>query len=229
VAKADPAHTVAVVGATLIDGRGGAPVRDSVVVVRGDRIVAAGPRSAVRVPDGADVVDAAGLTLLPGLVDAHFHLDGRDDRPGVFLRHGVTAVRDPGAWIKDYDRARQAAKDPGGRPIPRLFLAGPHLDCAPAAHPKDAVIVTTPDEVRAAVNRNIDDGAVVIPAELTEETIRRALAKASKEHRLSDALEAGSSEELTVAIDSHDPGDTVTVEVVRGGSSTELTATLDKA
>jgi S1-C subfamily serine protease len=44
-----------------------------------------------------------------------------------------------------------------------------------------------------------------------------------------DGEPVGSSEELTVAIDSHDPGDSVTVEVVRGGSSTELTATLDKA
>ena len=39
----------------------------------------------------------------------------------------------------------------------------------------------------------------------------------------------GSSEELTVAVDAHDPGDTITIEVVRGGSSTELKATLDKA
>ena len=39
----------------------------------------------------------------------------------------------------------------------------------------------------------------------------------------------GSSEELTVAVDAHDPGDTITVEVVRGGSSTELKATLDSA
>ena len=44
-----------------------------------------------------------------------------------------------------------------------------------------------------------------------------------------DGEPVGSSEELTVAIDSHDPGDKVTVEVVRGGSSTELTATLDEA
>ena len=44
-----------------------------------------------------------------------------------------------------------------------------------------------------------------------------------------DGKPVGSSEELTVAVDAHDPGDTITVEVVRGGSSTELTATLDKA
>src|ERR1051325_1822194 len=60
VAAADPAHTVAIVGATLIDGRGGAPVRDSVVVVRGDKIVAAGARTSVRAHAGAQTFDARG-------------------------------------------------------------------------------------------------------------------------------------------------------------------------
>src|SRR4051794_22315346 len=76
VAAADPSHTIAIVGATLIDGRGGSPVKDSVVVVRGERIVAAGSRSSVRVPAGAEVFEARGMTLLPGLIDAHFHIDG---------------------------------------------------------------------------------------------------------------------------------------------------------
>src|SRR3954468_850446 len=71
VAAADPNHTIAVVGATLIDGRGGSPIKDSVVVVRGERIVAAGARPSVRVPAGAEAFDARGMTLLPGLIDAH--------------------------------------------------------------------------------------------------------------------------------------------------------------
>src|SRR4051794_26411707 len=57
-----PADRVpAIVGAVLVDGTGGPAVPDSAVIVRGDRIVAAGPRAAVAVPAGADVVDAAGL------------------------------------------------------------------------------------------------------------------------------------------------------------------------
>lgn len=163
-AEPDPpeVNLTAIVGATLVDGTGGPPVPDSAVVIRDGRIFRVGPKANTNIPAESKVIDAARMTILPGLIDAHFHLDGRDDRPGVFLRHGVTAVRDPGAWIRDYDNVRQSAKAPGGRPIPRLFLAGPHLDCSPPAHPKDAVLVTTPDEVRAAVNRNIDDGAVII-------------------------------------------------------------------
>src|SRR5262249_39657452 len=108
---------IAIVGANLIDGRGGAVVTDSVVVIRGDRIVAVGGRSSVKVPAGTDVIDAKGLTLLPGLIDAHFHIDGDDPLPALFLSHGVTSLRDPGQWIEAYDAARKASA-----PVPRLFL-----------------------------------------------------------------------------------------------------------
>ncbi len=64
----------AIVGATLIDGRGGTPVQDSVVVIRDNKIVAVGVRSDVEIPEEADLVDATGLTLLPGLIDSHFHI-----------------------------------------------------------------------------------------------------------------------------------------------------------
>src|SRR5439155_18334549 len=135
-------------GATLMDGRGGVPVMDAVVVVRGERIIAAGARASVRVPEGADIIDAQGLTLLPGLIDAHFHLDGDNGLPALYLSHGVTSVRDPGAWIEAYEAVRKTSA-----PIPRLFLAGPHLDSPPPAYPKDAFIVRDPEEARIAVGR----------------------------------------------------------------------------
>src|SRR5262245_65605891 len=66
---------MAIVGARLIDGTGGAPIDDSVVVLDGNRIRAAGPRARVRVPREATVVDAKGQVLMPGLVDAHCHIN----------------------------------------------------------------------------------------------------------------------------------------------------------
>jgi cytosine/adenosine deaminase-related metal-dependent hydrolase len=60
-------------GATLIDGTGSAPIPNSVVLVRGDRIVAAGPAADVPVPADATVVDTAGHWIIPGLIDAHVH------------------------------------------------------------------------------------------------------------------------------------------------------------
>ena len=154
VAAADPGHTVAIVGATLIDGRGGAPVRDSAVVISGDRITAAGSRASVRVPAGAEVFEARGMTLLPGLIDAHFHIDGDDPLPALYLSHGVTSLRDPGQWIEAYDAARAAAAS-----VPRLFLTGPHFDSPPAAYPADSYIVRDADEVRAGVARFASQGS----------------------------------------------------------------------
>src|ERR1051325_8081216 len=156
---AQPAATsvIAIVGATLIDGTGGPVVSDSVVVVRGERIVAVGKRDAVKVPPGAEVFDAKGLTLVPGLMDSHFHIDGDDPLPALYLSHGVTSVRDPGQWIEAYDVARHASA-----PVPRLFLCGPHLDSPPPAYPTDSFIVRDPEETRLAVNRFVDDGASAI-------------------------------------------------------------------
>ncbi|WP_437501541.1 amidohydrolase family protein [Sorangium sp. So ce1099] len=135
IARPDAAHVVAIVGATLVDGRGGPPVRDAVVVVRGDRVVAAGARGATDVPAGAEVVPGAGLSVLPGLIDAHFPPDGDDGLPGLFLRRGVTSLRAPGPWVEAYD----AARTPG--PVPRLFLAGPLLEGPARARPERAVLV----------------------------------------------------------------------------------------
>src|SRR5215468_8996531 len=157
VARTEGGKPIAIIGATLIDGRGGAPVTDSVVVIRDDRIVTAGKRNSTPLPKDAELIDASGLALLPGFIDSHFHIDGDDALPALYLTHGVTSVRDPGQWIEAYDTAR---KSPA--PIPRLFLAGPHLDSPPPAYPADSFIVRDADEARNAVNRFIDQGASVI-------------------------------------------------------------------
>jgi imidazolonepropionase-like amidohydrolase len=150
-------HLVAIVGATLIDGMGGPTVPDAVVLVRGGRIISVGRRDLVKIPAGAEIFDANGLTLLPGLIDSHFHIDGDDGLPSRYLTHGVTSLRDPGQWIEAYDNARKRSD-----PVPRLFLCGPHLDSPPPAYPKDSYIVRDAEETRLAVNRFADDGASAI-------------------------------------------------------------------
>ncbi|HEV2836830.1 MAG TPA: amidohydrolase family protein, partial [Pyrinomonadaceae bacterium] len=157
VAQPAARSVIAIVGASLIDGRGGPVVPDSVVVVRGERIVAVGKQGEVKIPSGAEVIDARGLTLLPGLIDAHFHIDGDDPLPALYLSHGVTSLRDPGQWIEAYDAARRASA-----PVPRLFLCGPHLDSPPPAYPADSFIVRDAEETRLAVNRFVDSGASAI-------------------------------------------------------------------
>ncbi len=157
VAQPPAAATIAIVGATLIDGRGGPVIDDSLVIVQGGRITEVGNRLSGKIPANAEVVDARGLTLLPGLIDSHFHIDGDDPLPALYLSHGVTSVRDPGQWTEAYDAARKAPA-----PVPRLFLCGPHLDSPPPAYPTDSYIVRDADETRLAVNRFVDDGASAI-------------------------------------------------------------------
>ena len=60
--------TIVILGATLIDGSGRAPIRNSAVVIKGDSIVAVGRRGQVKVPSDARVIDARGLVLAPGFV-----------------------------------------------------------------------------------------------------------------------------------------------------------------
>lgn len=150
-------HVVAIVGATLIDGRGGPAIPDAAVIIRGEQIAAVGKRASISIPSGAEVFDAKGLTLLPGLIDSHFHIDGDDSLPALYLSHGITSLRDPGQWIEAYDGARKLSA-----PVPRLFLCGPHLDTAPPAYPADSFIVRDAEETRLAVNRFADDGASAI-------------------------------------------------------------------
>ena len=123
---AEPAD-VAIVGAQLIDGMGGDPVADSVLLIRGDRVVAAGTRADTGVPAGAEIVDGAGKTVIPGLVDMHVHYFG--DRAAIErqfrtqLYFGVTTARSIGA--DDADNVALMLEAHAGRPdAPRVFTAG---------------------------------------------------------------------------------------------------------
>lgn len=67
--------TLAIVGGMLIDGHEGPPVPHAVVLVDGNTIIAVGTTDTLKVPAGAKVLDASGMTVMPGLIDAHVHLD----------------------------------------------------------------------------------------------------------------------------------------------------------
>lgn len=148
---------IAIVHATIIDGNGGNPVLDGTVIIKGGKIEQVGITKIVPVPKDAEIVDAKGMSLLPGFIDSHFHLDGVKDLTAMFLQHGITSLRDPGAWIEAYNEERQS-----GKMIPRLFLCGPHLDMYPPAYSDDSYVVRDSLEAVTAVNRQIDDGATAI-------------------------------------------------------------------
>jgi imidazolonepropionase-like amidohydrolase len=148
-----PPPPKALVGATLVDGTGAAPVRDAVVVIREGKIDCAGSRAACPVPSGVDRVDLAGLWITPGLVDAHVHFsqtgwaDGRPDSLDLRDRHpyekavadlaahperfgrtylcsGVTSVFDVGGYAWTLGLPAWAEPD---SEVPRVAAAGPLL------------------------------------------------------------------------------------------------------
>ncbi len=125
VATKDPEPVTAFIGATLIDGTGAKPLRDSVVVVQGHRISAAGPKSSVPVPAGARTVDLTGKWILPGLIDMHAHLD-EDLSPSAFPLFGVTSVRDVGSRLVTIQKLRAMAAS--GEPMPRIYWMGRNID-----------------------------------------------------------------------------------------------------
>lgn len=143
----------AIVGATLVDGTGAAPVEDAVVVVGDGRILCAGARADCSVPADAETIDAAGGWLTPGLIDAHVHFsqtgwfDGRPDAvdfrdqypyPDViadleahpqrffnaYLCSGVTSVFDVGGYPWTWALRRRFQDD---HEAPRIAAAGPLL------------------------------------------------------------------------------------------------------
>jgi len=154
VSKPVVSGPLAVVGARLIDGNGGAPIEDSVIVIDNGRIVAAGARAKVTVPKGATTIDARGKTVIPGLWDMHAHYANIDWSP-VYLAAGVTTARDMGGEDESLLAIREGVAS--GRTIgPRLLVAG----WVDGGDPEGlgSVRVDTAEQARAAVKRYHDAG-----------------------------------------------------------------------
>jgi len=124
---------LAVVHARLWDGTGADVIPDATLVVRDGRITAVGPSADVPVPEGLDVLDAHGRTLLPGLVDNHYHFWSPWQGPPLLAR-GVTAVRDPGAPVSTSLSYKQAI-ELGIVAGPHIYTAGPLIDGVGGYHP----------------------------------------------------------------------------------------------
>ena len=148
---------IALVGATLIDGNGGEPLQNASIIIRGDKIEVVGKAGEINIPKEAETVDLKDLTLLPGLIDAHYHNENSLEMAVLYLSHGITSVRDPGAWMENYNPVRAS-----GKPLPRLFLTGPHLNTYPPAYPADCILVKDAEESRLAVHKLAAKGATAI-------------------------------------------------------------------
>ena len=142
----------------IIDGSGAAPIEHGRIIIDGDRIVRAGPAATTAAPAGAETVDLAGRTVIPGLIDSHFHIEKDPKLALRQLAHGVTAFRDPGQWDEAFDELRRMmAAD--GIPGPRIFTTGPHIDGEGPAYPADSVVARDAEEARRHAEESVKRGA----------------------------------------------------------------------
>jgi hypothetical protein len=153
LAHRPPAAGLAITHANVFDAEKKRLVADRTVIVVGDRITAIGDAKTA-IPDGAQVIDAHGRTLLPGLWDMHVHLVEGDGL--VQLAFGITTVRDLGNDIDDLT-ARVKRFDDGTEVGPRVVRAG-LIDGRGALAAPAGVLVSDEDEAKAAVAKYADLG-----------------------------------------------------------------------
>jgi cytosine/adenosine deaminase-related metal-dependent hydrolase len=143
-----PAGPVAIVNANLFDTETGKSAPGTTVVFEGNRIKAVGKDGQVKIPAGAERIDARGRALLPGLADMHVHMS--DGQGMQHLAAGVTTVRDL-ANDQDALLAMKRRIDAGEEVGPRIFMSGIIDGPGPFAGPTK-VLVDTEQKAREAVD-----------------------------------------------------------------------------
>jgi imidazolonepropionase-like amidohydrolase len=210
----------ALVGGTLIDGYGGKPLRNSVVLIEGERIKAVGQVGTLVVPADAEVISTEGMSVLPGLWDMHVHLmiNGHADYahwdktyPPQFeslimpasakqlLLAGVTSARDLGAPLAASINVRDAIRA-GKIPGPTLYVSGPFLQHEP--YPGTELFrwgVSGADDARAKVRKLAEAGVDCIKLidqdHMTMEEVR-ALVEEAHRHKLTVVAHSHRPEEI---------------------------------
>jgi imidazolonepropionase-like amidohydrolase len=181
---AQQAPTLALVGGRVLDGYGSPPIENGVVLISDERIVAVGTVDAVPVPRDVTVVSTEGMTVLPGLIDMHVHIQllGHGDyerwhelygdahatetmpvAAEQLLMAGVTAARDLGGPLDDVLEVKRRIAE-GEIPGPRLFVSGPFIQRAPYESWQSEYRwgVTGPEDARRKTQRLVDAGVDVI-------------------------------------------------------------------
>lgn len=213
-------HPIALVGGTLIDGFGGPPLRNSVILIQGERIQAIGQVGSMQVPKDAEVISTEGMSVLPGLWDMHVHLmiDGHSDyahwdktyvsrfekeimpaSAHQLLMAGVTTARDLGGPLKDSIAVRDAIRA-GKIPGPTLYVAGPFLQHEP--YPGEELYrwgIKGPDDARAKVKEIADAGVdcvkMIDQDQMTMEEVQ-AIVDEAHAHKLTVVAHAHRPDEI---------------------------------
>ena len=205
-----PAGTIALVGARLVTMRGDEVIEDGVVVVTGNRIAAVGRRGEVTVPAGATTIDLAGATVIPGLVDAHWHgAFGSDlwipeENWQLFanLAYGVTTAHDPSNDSREVFAAADLQKA-GKIVAPRIFSTGTILYGALGAYRAE---IDSLEDARAHVRRMKAFGAITVKSyNQPRREQRQQVLTAARELGMMVLPEGGAlfPADMTMVVDGH--------------------------
>jgi len=210
VATARPEGVLALVGARVVTMRGDEVIEDGVVVLEGGRIAAVGARGEVAVPAGAETLDVAGKTLVPGLVDVHWHgALGADQLipeqswvAYASLAYGVTTLHDPSNDTREVFAAAELQRA-GAIVAPRIFSTGTILYGALGEYRAE---VDSLDDARAHLRRLKAAGAFSVKSyNQPRRDQRQQILAAAREEGMLVVPEGGSllAQNLTQVVDGH--------------------------
>ncbi len=205
-----PTGVVALVGGRVVTMRGDEVIENGVVVIEGKKIVAVGAQGAVVVPANAKVIDTTGKTVLPGLIDAHWHGSQGSDEVSpeanwfnyASLAFGVTTLHDPSNDTSEIFAASEMAKA-GKIVAPRIYSTGTILYGAKA--PFKAVIDSL-DDARSHLRRMQAVGAFSVKSyNQPRRDQRQQVVAAARELKMLVMPEGGSlfQHNLTQVVDGH--------------------------
>ena len=183
------AQTLVIQGGTLIDGTGRPPIDNAVIVIEGDRFKAVGRSAEVAIPQGAQVIDARGKTVLPGFIDGHCHWEAFWGE--LYLHLGITTcveieTNQNGPWALAQKDGTNLGKIRG----PRIWPAGQaigarlgELETEGSRAWRGYITVDNAEQARAAVQQKKKDGYDVIKLSeyLTPDLVKAA---ADQAHQL---------------------------------------------
>ena len=184
---------IAIVHARIIDGVGGPPTEDGAVILRGSKIEYAGPSGVAAIPRDAQIIEAKGKSVMPGLADMHVHLQGGWDGISVdllgyqrylnaMLYSGITTLMDTGNYQPWILQLRQEAAS-GHLLGPRIYCTGAMIDATDPAWPDLAYALTSRAQIPEFVQRDKRANVDLIKgyANLSDRMLRNLVEEARKE------------------------------------------------
>lgn len=219
-----PSADLVIQGATVVSMTDGSLAANRTLLIKGNRITRVGPATEVSAPDDADVIDAAGAYLIPGLWDMHTHslenvavdqanpsIAAQDWHLSLFLAYGVTGIRNMNEGTGDVTldltrRIKRQLEEGSRRGPPRFLSAGPSVDGDPPLGTR-SVVASTAAEARAVVQQLAANGADLV--KVYENVSREAYFAIMDEARRGE-----------IPVDGHLPFRITPSEAARGGQRT---------